>query len=216
MGQALSCSFMRSFVDVLAGKIMSEKDHLDSLDAACGDGDFGIGMYLGFKNVQETIEEQADNDIGTLLVGTGRAILDSIGGASGPLFGTLFIEMGEKAKGKTGIGLGDLAVMFEAGLEKIRQRGKASAGDKTLVDALEPATGSLADSALREVGMLPALEAAAQAATRGCESTSELVARHGKARYLGEQTLGHIDPGAYVVRIIFETFASTYSSSGSD
>ena len=98
--------------------------------------------------------------------------------------------MGEIAKGKTLIELDDLVTMFEVSLERIRLLGKAKVGDKTLVDALEPAVRSLRESTEQKLEMLPALEAAAQAANHGCESTRDLVAKHGKARYLGEQTLG--------------------------
>ena len=152
-------------------------------------------------------------DISTLLSNTGSAILSSVGGASGPVFGTFFAEMGEKAKGKSEIQLEDLATMLEASLEGICLRGRAKVGDKTLVDALEPAARSLREAASHKTEVLPALQATVEASKRGCESTANLVAKHGKARYLGEQAVGHIDPGAYVVQIIFETFLSVYKSS---
>ena len=129
-----------------------------------------------------------------------------------PALGTLFIEMREVAKGKTLIELDDLVTMFEVSLERIRLLGKAKVGDKTLVDALEPAVRSLRESTEEKLETLPALEAAAQAANHGCESTRDLVAKHGKARYLREQTLSHIDPGAYVIRIIFESLLGTCRS----
>jgi len=209
----LDYAFMKRFLLALANKIMSEKDHLNKLDAACGDGDFGVGMYLGFKSVQKAVEEQTTEDIGALLSRTGSALLSSVGGASGPVFGTFFAEMGEKAKGKSEIQLGDLATMLEGSLEGICLRGKAKVGDKTLVDALEPAVKSLRESVSHKTELLPTLQATVEASKRGCESTANLVAKHGKARYLGEQAVGHIDPGAYVVQIIFETLLSVYKSS---
>jgi dihydroxyacetone kinase-like protein len=213
LGKKLDYSFMKNYLLVLASRIMSEKNYLDSLDAACGDGDFGIGMYLGFRNVQRAVEAQEDDDIGALLSGAGSAILSSVGGASGPLFGTFFSEMGEVARGKSEIGLGDLAVMVEASLEKICTRGGAKVGDKTLVDALEPAARSLREAASRETEILFALKAAAEASKSGCEFAANLVAKHGKARYLGEQAVGHVDPGAYVVQVIFDAFLRAYKSS---
>jgi dihydroxyacetone kinase-like protein len=206
-------AFMKRFLLELAGKIMNEKDHLNKLDAACGDGDFGIGMYLGFKNVQKAIEEQTAGDIGALLSRTGSAVLSSVGGASGPIFGTFFAEMGRRAKGKSEIRLGDLATMLNASLEGICLRGRAKVGDKTLVDALEPAVRSLREAASHKTELLPALRTAVEASKRGCDSTANLVAKHGKAKYLGEQAVGHIDPGAYVVQVIFETLLSIYKSS---
>ena len=204
---------MKRFLLALAAKIMNEKDHLNKLDAACGDGDFGVGMYLGFKSAQKAVEEHTTGDIGTLLSNTGSAILSSVGGASGPVFGTFFAEMGEKAKGKSEIQLGDLATMLEGSLEGICLRGRAKVGDKTLVDALEPAVKSLRESVSRKIELLPALQVMVEASKCGCESTADLVAKHGKARYLGEQAVGHIDPGAYVVQIIFDTLLSVYKSS---
>jgi dihydroxyacetone kinase-like protein len=206
-------AFMKRFLLVLAARIMNEKDHLNKLDAACGDGDFGIGMYLGFKSVQEAVEEQTAGGISALLSWTGSAVLSSVGGASGPIFGTFFTEMGQRAKGKSEIRLGDLATMLNASLEGVCLRGRAKVGDKTLVDALEPAVRSLREAASHKTELLPALQAMVEASKRGCDSTANLVAKHGKAKYLGEQAVGHIDPGAYVVQVIFETLLSVYKSS---
>jgi dihydroxyacetone kinase-like protein len=210
--EALDYTFMKRFLLALSSKIMSEKDHLNKLDAACGDGDFGIGMYLGFKSVQRAAEEQATDNISALLSRTGSAILSSVGGASGPVFATFFTEMGKEAKGKSEIRLGDLATMLEASLEGICLRGRARVGDKTLVDSLEPAARSLRKAANQEAQLLAALQDTAEASKRGCDYTASLVAKHGKARYLGQQAVGHIDPGAYVVQVIFETLLSVYKS----
>ena len=211
--EILDYTFMKNFLLALASRIMSEKDRLDKLDAACGDGDFGIGMYLGFRNVYKAVEEETTEDIGAVLSRAGSAVLSSVGGASGPVFGTFFSEMGEKARGKNRIELDDFASMLEASLEKVCLRGKAEVGDKTLVVALEPATRSLREAASRKAELLPALQAAAEASKRGCESTANLVAKRGKARYLGEQAVGHLDPGAYFVQVIFEALLSIYKSS---
>jgi len=202
----------RDFLLRLANSVMLEKDRLDELDAACGDGDFGVGMYVGFENAKKAVEQVVNGDIGQLLNAAGQAILSSVGGASGALFGTLFMEVGKGASGKAEIDLEDLSKMFGASLEKIRQRGRAKLGDKTLVDALEPAVESLRDAAKRNSDLEEALRMAADAARRGAESTKSLIAKQGKARYLGEQTLGHVDPGAEVIKLIFETFLATCQS----
>ena len=215
MVQKIEYTLIRNFLVSLANTIMQQKDRLDELDAACGDGDLGVGMYIGFENVKKAIEQEKNGDIGNLLNTAGRAILSSVGGASGALFGTLFIEAGKVANGKSEIDLKDLSDMFGVSLEKIRQRGGARLGDKNLIDALEPAVESLTDAVQRNLDLTEALRMAADAAKTGAESTRNLVAKQGKARYLGEQTLGHVDPGADVIRLIFEMLLATCQSSSS-
>jgi len=202
----------RDFLLNLADAVMLEKGRLDELDAACGDGDFGVGMYVGFENARRAVGQVRDGDIGGLLNAAGQAILSSVGGASGALFGTLFMEAGKAASRRGEIGVEDLSTMFGASLERIRQRGGARLGDKTLIDALEPAVESLRDSARGDLDTMEALRRAADAAGGGAESTRGLIAKQGKARYLGGQTLGHVDPGAEVIRLIFETLSATYKS----
>ena len=208
MTETIDYGFMRSFLLGLAEVVMQHGDSLGRMDAECGDGDFGVGMQLGFKNVRRALLELKNHDIGSLLKTAGQQILSSVGGASGPLFGTLFIEAGKAVAGKREIDVLDLARMFDNSLEKIRLRGGASVGDKTLVDALAPAAMSLRRSAENSVDISQALEMAAEAAKIGAHSTKNMIAKHGKARYLGEQALGCEDPGAEVVRLIFETLSS--------
>jgi dihydroxyacetone kinase-like protein len=212
MTQRLDYDFLRSYLINLAMTVMKKRDQLNGLDADCGDGDFGIGIYLGFENVQNAVQQESKRDIGALLEGSGQVILSSVGGASGPLFGVLLTEMGKAVRGKTEVTLDDLVDMFGKSLEKVCLLGRAKVGDKTLVDALEPTVKSLRLSARDKLEISAALEAAAQAARLGCESTKELVAKHGKARYLGEQTLGHVDPGAYVIQVMLETLLASYKS----
>ena len=204
----------RDFLLNLANAVMLGKGRLDEFDAACGDGDFGVGMYVGFENAKKAVEQVGNGDVGHLLNAAGQAILSSVGGASGALFGTLFMEAGKVASGKGEIDLEDLSKMFGVSLDKIRQRGGAKLGDKTLVDALEPAVESLRNAARRNLDLEKALRMTADAARRGAESTKGLIAKQGKARYLGEQTLGHVDPGAEVIKLIFETLSATYQSYG--
>jgi len=206
----LDYGFVKSFLLDLAAVIMQRKDDLNRLDAECGDGDFGVGMYVAFQHVQQVVVRSTGRDIGALLKDVGRAILSSAGGASGPLFATLFIEAGRAVEGRTEIDLARLESMFRGALQGICQRGGANIGDKTLVDGLEPATVSLRESAYAGIDLQRALGKAAEAARLGSESTRRLIARHGKARYLGEQTLGHEDPGAYVIALLFETLVDRY------
>src|SRR5208282_2100034 len=206
-------SYMRvlNFLSKLANQIIQEKDRLNSMDAACGDGDFGTSMYVAFSNVRKTLEESHD-DIGALLTSAGYSILSSAGGASGALFGTLFVEAGKHAKGKSEVDLTDLGIMFDASMKKIQTRGEAQVGDKTLIDSLEPAVRALQESAKTESTIAAALRKAGTAAESGYESTKNLVVKHGKASYLGEQTLGHADPGAYVMVLVFRSLAGTQNA----
>jgi dihydroxyacetone kinase phosphoprotein-dependent L subunit len=174
------------------------------MDAECGDGDFGTSMFVAFTKLQKTIQDAQGDDIGKLLTDAGQAILSTAGGAAGPIFGTLFTEAGKAVKGKNELGVSDLAGMFEAALLKIEARGGARVGDKTLIDALEPAVLSLKKSSADNTPLPSALGNAANAARTASERTKDLVARQGKARYLAEQTLGHLDPGAYITALLFE------------
>jgi dihydroxyacetone kinase-like protein len=177
------------------------------MDAECGDGDFGSAMFIAFSSVRTALDRAQSNDIGVLLKEVGNAILASAGGASGPMFGTLFIEAGKAAKGKKSVELSDLAMILDQALQQIHARGRAIVGDKTLVDALDPAVNYLKGAAASMTPLPLALENAAQAAISGCESTKQLTAKHGKARYLGDQTLGFADPGAQVIALLFSTLA---------
>jgi len=189
--------------------VMGAKDELNSMDSACGDGDFGTSMWISFGEARKQIDLLEGNDIGNLLLTFGHAILSSAGGAAGPIFGSFFIEAGKVVKGKDGLDVTDLSRMFDASLNKIKLQGGARVGDKTVVDALEPAATAVRESVINATSVSQCLKNAAKAAKSGCESTRMIVARHGKARYLGEQTLGHIDPGAYVMTIIFDEFAKS-------
>jgi len=216
MSEKLNYAHVRNFLLALASRVVQSKDELNDMDAACGDGDFGTGMYLGFKAALNAVEELQSEDIGTLLTAAGQSILSSTGGASGPLFGTFFIEAGRAVKGKNELDLSDLTTMLDMSMQKIQARGGAKVGDKTVIDALEPAVASLRASAESDVAVPLALEKAAEAAKQGFESTKHLIAKHGKARYLGAQTLGHADPGACVIALILETLAASCGTKPQD
>jgi len=203
---------MKDLLLNVAEEIMRQKDYLTKLDAACGDGDFGVGMYIGFKNAKTSIKHYEEGNIGSLLEKVGYAILSSVGGASGPLFGTIFVEVGKVAKGKSEINLQHLATMFDMALQKVYQLGGTKVGDKTLVDALEPAVNVLKKASNEGLNLMEALKKATEAAEKGAEATKNLVARQGKARYLGEETLGHPDPGAVAIYLIFKAMLSAYQS----
>ena len=179
------------------------------MDAACGDGDFGSTMASAFEQAANVVEEESRNDVGVLLASIGTSILTNAGGASGPTVATFFMEAGNLAKGKRELHLQDLASMLDKSVKKIQVLGGAKRGDKTLVDALEPAVNALKAAADANIPLQNALDRAAEASRIGCESTKGMIAKHGKAKYLGEQTLGFMDPGAYLISVVFAKLAAT-------
>jgi len=193
----------------ITARIIQARDELNSMDSACGDGDFGTSMWISFGNAQKQLETLPNTDTGSMMLTYGQAILSSAGGAAGPVFGSFFIEAGKVVKGKDELDVEDFARMFSASLEKIKRQGGAKVGDKTVVDALDPAVNALKEAVKNKTELPQSLRNAATAAMTGCESTKGIIARHGKAKYLGEQSIGYVDPGAYVMMIIFETFAKS-------
>lgn len=216
LGDKLTYAQILSFISNFSEHIIQTKDQLNLMDANCGDGDFGTSMYVAFDNVRKAMEkQQKQSDVGILLSSAGYSILSSTGGASGALFGTFFIEAGKYAKGKTELNLFDLSTMFDLSLKKIQTRGGAKVGDKTLVDSLEPGVKALQEAAATGSAFEIALERSAAAAEMGAQSTKSMVANQGKSRYLGEQTLGYVDPGAFVMALVFRILAistTTYDS----
>jgi dihydroxyacetone kinase-like protein len=204
LGESLSYAQLRNFLLNFTHRVLRSKDELNRMDAACGDGDFGTTMYVAFDKVLKILESSGNEDPGTLLSEVGQAILSAAGGAAGPIFGTLFASAGNAAKSGSELDVSELAVMFEASLKKVEARGRAHVGDKTLIDVLDPAVASLKNSAAKNMPLLLALEDAANAAEIGYELTKSIVAKQGRARYLGDQTLGKPDPGAYVTMLMFD------------
>jgi dihydroxyacetone kinase phosphoprotein-dependent L subunit len=211
LAETLAYLNVKRFLIELSERVIQGKSELNAMDAASGDGDFGSTMALAFGEAKKALEDSASNDVGSLLTLAGTGIMSSAGGASGPIFGAFFIEAGKIAKGKQEISVNDIASMFEKSLEKIRTLGGAHIGDKTMVDGLEPAATALREAANAEVTLVTALDRAAGASARGAESTKQRVAKYGRAKYLGEQTLGLVDPGAYLVSLVFGILAATAS-----
>ncbi len=190
-----------------AAVLAENKEYLTQLDAAIGDADHGVNMDRGFQAVLTKLPGVADKDIGTIFKTVGMTLVATVGGAAGPLYGTLFLQMGMKTAGKMELTPQDWGEALEAGLQGVSARGRAEPGDKTMVDALLPALeaykGALQDGAsFRE-----ALERAAAAAEEGMKATIPMVARKGRASYLGERSAGHQDPGATSSYLILKTAA---------
>lgn len=199
------------WLKVFAATINENNAYLTQLDSDIGDGDHGANMNRGMQAVLTVLPGVADNDIGTVFKTTGMKLVSTVGGASGPLYGTLFIQMGNATAGKMELTLDDWIAAMQAGCDGVAMRGKAAPGDKTMVDALLPGLNALKNERAREATIPAALRAASDAAKEGMEGTVPLVARKGRASYLGERSAGHQDPGAtsswYLLKTAAETLA---------
>ncbi|HKM40103.1 MAG TPA: dihydroxyacetone kinase subunit DhaL [bacterium] len=188
------------------GRVIEEnKTFLTELDSAIGDADHGINMAKGFRAVAEKIPAVKDSDAGDVLKTVGMTLVSKVGGASGPLYGTAFLRSGMAIGDKSELSGDDLNQGLAAALEGIKQRGRAKPGDKTIVDALQPAVETLAAALASGDGTLVALEKAVKAAEDGVEYTKGIIARKGRASYLGERSLGHQDPGATSTYLMLKT-----------
>lgn len=185
-----------SWLERYAGVIAEQKQYLTGLDAAIGDGDHGINMDRGFQTVLVKLAPVRDKDAGTLLKTTGMALVGSVGGAGGPLYGTFFLRAGAALDGKSEITGEELVGALEAGLKGVVERGKANRNDKTMVDALAPAIERAKQYLGEGAPLEETLAAAADAAEEGMKATIPLKALKGRASYLGERSIGHQDPGA--------------------
>jgi|ERR1700730_2713996 dihydroxyacetone kinase-like protein len=192
-----------------AEEIAKQKDLLTQLDAAIGDADHGANMHRGFQNVITKTAPMGDQDIGAILKTAAMTLISTVGGASGPLYGTLFLQASMAAGPKKEITPEEFSVMLEKGLAGVVQRGKAAVGDKTMIDVLEPAVDALKGALKAGEPLGEALSKASKAAHQGVESTIPLVARKGRASYLGERSAGHQDPGATSTWLLFQTAAET-------
>ena len=190
--------------------IVENKDYLTDLDSAIGDADHGINMYRGFQAVLKKLPAVEDKDIGTILKTVGMALLSTVGGAAGPLYSTVFIQAGNKLKGKMELSLSEWAVALEAATSGVVNIGKAELNDKTMVDALTPAVQALNDAVKQGLSMNEALKESAKAAEEGMKATIPLVARKGRASYLGERSAGHQDPGATSSFLLLDTAVNVW------
>ena len=203
-----------AWIEAVAAVIKANKDYLALLDSDIGDADHGTNMDRGFQAVLGKLPAVTDKDIGVVLKTVGITLVSTVGGAGGPLYGTFFMQMGTTATGKLELTLADWAAALEAGVGGVVMRGKANPGDKTMVDALTPALEAL-KTAVAEGATLPqALQRSAEAAEQGMRATIPLVARKGRASYLGERSAGHQDPGATSTYLLLKAAADTWSDAG--
>lgn len=198
------------WIRAFAAAIAENKDSLTDLDSAIGDADHGINMNRGMTAVIAKLDGGGSADVGALLKTVGMTLVSSVGGAGGPLYGTLFLRLGAAADAKDELTDEDWVAMVAAGVEGVQSRGKAEPNDKTMVDALIPARDALAAAVASGEPFADALRAAAAAAEEGMKATIPLVARKGRASYLGERSAGHQDPGATSSWLLMRTAAETF------
>ena len=204
------------WVDLVAARLKIERDHLTQLDAAIGDADHGVNMDRGFNAVLGRVAALEHPTPGELLTEVGRTIVTVVGGASGPLYGSAFIELGQALGDEADAGPEQLLVALRAGLAAIQRRGAATEGDKTMVDAYAPALAAFEAKVRAGSSLQTATEAAATAAADGMRATVPLQARKGRASYLGPRSVGHQDPGATSTALIFAALAQACAEAERD
>ena len=193
-----------------AGEMGEHRQELVRLDTAIGDGDHGTNMDRGMKKALEKLDAAEQADAGAALKTVAMALVSSVGGAAGPLYGTLFLQMGTALAGQDEVDLAAWTAAWRKGLEGVQARGKAVREDKTMVDALIPAIEAMESASDLDDG----LRAAAQAAEEGMHATTPLVARKGRASYLGERSKDHQDPGATSTYYLFKSAEEALAGSG--
>ncbi len=181
------------------------KNYLSELDAAIGDGDHGHNMAKGFSKVAEDLSINEYNDLGILFKKVAMVLISNVGGASGPLYGTAFMELGKGFSNVSEIHISDLGKVLELSLKGIKYRGKAEIDDKTIVDSLEPSYISVKNDLENGLNKDVILNNMIEAAKSGVDHTKEIIAKKGRASYLGERSIGHIDPGSMSTYLILKT-----------
>ncbi|MDP9407365.1 MAG: dihydroxyacetone kinase subunit DhaL [Actinomycetota bacterium] len=198
-----------------ARRVDAEKDHLTALDSAIGDADHGANMARGSRAVVAAFDAETPADPAALLKKTGMTLVSTVGGASGPLYGTFFLRVATAFGSEESLDAAGFGRALRAGLEGVVQRGKAAVGDKTMLDALTPAVDAYDEAVAGGGGLTEALRAAAAAAESGQDATVPLVARKGRASYLGERSAGHADPGAMSVTLLLAAAADALGGAAS-
>jgi phosphoenolpyruvate---glycerone phosphotransferase subunit DhaL len=197
------------FLEGVAARIKEHRDELTQLDSPIGDADHGINLDRGFTAVIGKLPTVADKDIGTILKTTGMTLVSTVGGASGPLYGTAFIRAGMALADRYELTEGEVVAALEAALEGIIARGKANRGDKTMVDAIGPGIDALKEAHRGGEDFVAAMRKAVAATEAGMKATIPMLALKGRASYLGERSIGHQDPGAtsafYIAQVMLET-----------
>ncbi len=210
---AMDAQTVTAWMNEIAASVRAERDYLVQLDAAIGDGDHGINLNRGFDAVTLALSTEPDGTPGKLLILSGKTLISTVGGASGPLWGSALRKAGRALGDGATFDLAQLVDAMAAALASVQDLGAAVPGDKTMVDALEPAVNAMREGLARGASSGEMLRSAAEAAEKGMRATIPMQARKGRASYLGERSIGHQDPGAtstaMIIRALERTVAST-------
>jgi len=201
-----------SWLKVYSQALAENKDYLTQLDSSIGDADHGVNMDRGFKAVLGKLPTVADKDIGTILKSVGMTLVQTVGGASGPLYGTFFLQAGVATANKMELSLADWVTAIDGAIVSLMARGKANVGDKTMVDALVPALNALKQAVADGLDEREALRQSVVAAEQGMKNTIPMVARRGRASYLAERSAGHQDPGATSSYLMFKAMQEAWTT----
>lgn len=205
---------MLKWLEATAAVIEENRQYLTDLDSPIGDADHGINMDRGFKKIVSKLPAVEDKDIGAILKTSGMALVTSVGGAAGPLYGTFLMDAGKAVAGKKELSDDDLVALLDAGLKGVVRIGKTNLEDKTMVDALHPAVEALRKACADGKDTIEALHLMTDAAYQGMKATIPMLARKGRASYLGERSIGHQDPGATSSYLLLKTLMETVESQG--
>lgn len=195
--------YLQRAADILA----ANKEYLTELDSAIGDADHGINMNRGFQTILKKLPSVQEKDAGTILKTAGMALVSSVGGAGGPLYGTALMQAGTAVAGKYELTGKDILAALEAALQGVMMRGKSKPGQKTMIDAIDPAVNVLREALNNGASTVDALGKAAAAAEQGMKDTIPMIAMKGRASYLGERSRNHQDPGATSSYLLIDMMA---------
>ncbi|MCX6374377.1 MAG: dihydroxyacetone kinase subunit DhaL [Actinobacteria bacterium] len=217
MSETVTEEGVAAWLRAFAVAVAQNREYLTELDAAIGDADHGFNMDRGMQAVVGRLDgpSAGGGGVGALLKLVGMTLVSTVGGAAGPLYGTFFLQMGKDAGGEPELGVAQWAAALESGVRGVQMRGKAELEDKTMVDTLAPAAQALSAAAASGLSLVDALQRAAEAAEQGMKATIPLVARKGRASYLGERSVGHQDPGATSSWLLMQAAADALASAAS-
>jgi dihydroxyacetone kinase-like protein len=198
------------WLDASQNVFAESRQQLTDMDAAVGDGDFGISLDRGFTAVKAELSAKPPADIRAVFQNVATVLIKTMGGSSGPLLGTFFLRAAATCADKSELGPADVVSLFQAGVEGLQQRGKAALGDKTMMDAWLPAVDAMRGALEAGSGLTEILEKGAAAAEAGMRATISMQARKGRGSYLGERSVGHQDPGATATHLLFKAAAEVW------
>jgi dihydroxyacetone kinase phosphoprotein-dependent L subunit len=202
---SITASQVKDMFLYVGEKVVESKPLLTKLDSAIGDGDHGIGMSIGFAKTDENLKANNFTTVNDVFKTVGMSMISTMGGASGVIFGTMFLGGVKGLEPRDSLDLQLLAKIYDKALGEIKERGKANLGDKTMIDALQPAVEALKVSAAENNSLVEGLRKAEIAALQGVENTKDYIAKFGRAKSLGERAVGHQDAGATTVSIIIKS-----------